>query len=116
MQIKELDPGNASASKNVLRLTPIVDERREKMKTEMLGACGHILQLNTVRCLTSNLACMPAAYFPELLHARHVPCDWFDGFFFGSWASCVQQTEAQCHIACCRSIAVLLYLHDQYKV
>ena len=37
MQIKELDPGNASAGKAVQRLTPIVNERREKMKDEMLG-------------------------------------------------------------------------------
>ena len=39
MQIKELDPGNASAGKAVQRLTPIVNERREKMKDEMLGEC-----------------------------------------------------------------------------
>ena len=38
-QIKELDPGNASAGKAVQRLTPIVNERREKMKDEMLGEC-----------------------------------------------------------------------------
>ena len=37
MQIKELDPGNVSAGKAVQRLTPIVNERREKMKDEMLG-------------------------------------------------------------------------------
>lgn len=36
-QIKELDPDNASASKSVQRLTPIVEDRREKMKNEMLG-------------------------------------------------------------------------------
>ncbi|CAK0786989.1 hypothetical protein CVIRNUC_010205 [Coccomyxa viridis] len=36
-KIKELDPGNASAGKALQRLTPIVNERREKMKDEMLG-------------------------------------------------------------------------------
>ncbi|CAL5229198.1 g12480 [Coccomyxa viridis] len=36
-KIKELDPDNASASKSVQRLTPIVEDRREKMKNEMLG-------------------------------------------------------------------------------
>jgi hypothetical protein len=37
MQVKELDPTNALAMKSVQRLTPVVEERREKMKEEMLG-------------------------------------------------------------------------------
>ena len=46
IQIKELDPGNASAGKTVQRLTPIVNERREKMKDEMLGKhCSFCLRL-----------------------------------------------------------------------
>jgi hypothetical protein len=36
--VKELDPDNALAAKTVQRLTPVVNERREKMKEEMLGA------------------------------------------------------------------------------
>ena len=36
-QVKELDPDNPLANKTVQRLTPIVDDRREKMKDEMLG-------------------------------------------------------------------------------
>ena len=36
-QILELDPGNSLASSTVQRLTSVVDERREKMKEEMLG-------------------------------------------------------------------------------
>jgi len=36
-QVKDLDPGNALAKKTIQRLTPIVNERREKMKDEMLG-------------------------------------------------------------------------------
>ncbi|CAL8464851.1 g4386 [Coccomyxa elongata] len=36
-KVKELDPENALANKTVLRLTPIVNERREKIKDEMLG-------------------------------------------------------------------------------
>lgn len=37
VQVVELDPGNALATKTVQRLTPIVEEKREKMKEEMLG-------------------------------------------------------------------------------
>ncbi|KAK9805260.1 hypothetical protein WJX72_009420 [[Myrmecia] bisecta] len=36
-KIVELDPGNAGAVATVRRLTPIVEERREKMKEEMIG-------------------------------------------------------------------------------
>ena len=36
-QVEELDPGNSLAASTVQRLTPIVNERREKMKEEMLG-------------------------------------------------------------------------------
>ncbi len=36
-QVLELDPGNAIAQKSVQRLTPIVEERREKLKEEMMG-------------------------------------------------------------------------------
>ncbi|KAI7841133.1 hypothetical protein COHA_005103 [Chlorella ohadii] len=36
-KVLELDPGNAIAQKSVQRLTPIVEERREKLKEEMMG-------------------------------------------------------------------------------
>ena len=35
--MKELDPDNPLANNTVQRLTPVVEERREKMKDEMLG-------------------------------------------------------------------------------
>ena len=38
LQVKELDPDNALATTTVQRLTPVVNERRERMKDEMLGA------------------------------------------------------------------------------
>ena len=37
-QVLELDPGDAAMQKTVKRLEPIVEERREKMKDEMMGA------------------------------------------------------------------------------
>ena len=37
MQVAKLDPGNTSMDRTVKRLTPIVAERREKLKDEMLG-------------------------------------------------------------------------------
>ena len=75
MQIKELDPGNASASKNVLRLTPIVNERREKMKNEMLGVCASTIQLIAVGILLIR-AHLFAVSLPltRLLHANHLLC------------------------------------------
>ena len=36
-QVLELDPGNAIAQKMVQRLAPVVEERREKLKEEMMG-------------------------------------------------------------------------------
>ncbi len=44
LQVKELDPGNVLAAKTVQRLTPIVEERREKMKDEMMGEPDHVGQ------------------------------------------------------------------------
>ena len=37
IQVVELDGTNASAVSTVKRLKPIVEERREKMKNEMIG-------------------------------------------------------------------------------
>ena len=39
-QVLELDPGNAVALKTVERLLPVVTERREKLKEEMMGGGG----------------------------------------------------------------------------
>lgn len=36
-QVLELEPGNSAASKTVQRLEPVVAERREKLKEEMMG-------------------------------------------------------------------------------
>lgn len=38
VQVLELEPGNAVADGMVKRLTPVVNERREKLKDEMMGA------------------------------------------------------------------------------
>ena len=38
MQISELNPEDPIAKKSIARLQPIVAERQEKMKDEMLGA------------------------------------------------------------------------------
>lgn len=51
--MKELDPDNALANKTVLRLTPIVNERREKMKDEMLGEISK--DLSRFNCKCNNL-------------------------------------------------------------
>lgn len=37
-QALELEPGNGAAAAAVKRLTPVVEERREKLKQEMMGA------------------------------------------------------------------------------
>ena len=37
LQVVEMDSGNAAAVAKVAKLKPIVDERREKMKDEMIG-------------------------------------------------------------------------------
>lgn len=37
-QVLELDPGNAAAAAKEAKLQPVVEERREKMKEEMIGA------------------------------------------------------------------------------
>ena len=57
MQIKELDPGNVSAGTAVQRLTPIVNERREKMKDEMLGEhCSfHLRSACAEHCCVSGI-------------------------------------------------------------
>lgn len=36
-KIIELDPSNNEAKHNVLRLKPIIDERNERLKAEMMG-------------------------------------------------------------------------------
>lgn len=41
VQLVELDPKNASSQAAVRRLKPIVEERREKMKNEMIGPHFH---------------------------------------------------------------------------
>ena len=38
LQVLELEPGNPVADRAVQRLTPVVEERREKLKEEMMGA------------------------------------------------------------------------------
>lgn len=38
VQVVELDPGNAAAVAKAAKLEPVVLERREKMKEEMIGA------------------------------------------------------------------------------
>ena len=48
VQVKELDPDNPLADKTVQRLTPIVNERRERMKDEMLGECGYCTLRNSM--------------------------------------------------------------------
>jgi len=58
VQVLELDPGNAAMSGKVRRLEPIVAERREKMKDEMMGAC----------CISVVVACEAhAVHLLELL-------------------------------------------------
>lgn len=37
MQVLELEPDNSLAKRAVERLEPVVNERREKLKEEMLG-------------------------------------------------------------------------------
>lgn len=37
MQVQELSPDDITASKSIARVQPIVAERQEKMKDEMLG-------------------------------------------------------------------------------
>lgn len=37
---QQVDPGNPLATKAVARLEPVVNERREKLKDEMLGGQG----------------------------------------------------------------------------
>lgn len=37
MQLVELDPGNSRARANIAKWEPIVKERQEKMKEEMMG-------------------------------------------------------------------------------
>ena len=39
IQVQELQPGDAIAAKGIARLQPIVAERQEKLKDEMLGTC-----------------------------------------------------------------------------
>ena len=68
VQIKELDPDNASASNNVQRLTPVVDERREKMKDEMLGASRPIRSDKAVGLLLSSP--IPAHSCPQPFSMR----------------------------------------------
>jgi hypothetical protein len=36
--VLELEPGNSAAGQVAKRLTPVVVERREKLKDEMMGA------------------------------------------------------------------------------
>lgn len=36
-KILELDPSNAQARRTIIRLKPLADEKREKMKEEMIG-------------------------------------------------------------------------------
>lgn len=36
-KILEVDPSNDQARRNVIRLKPLADEKREKMKEEMIG-------------------------------------------------------------------------------
>ena len=43
LQTLELDPGNTVSVAKVARLEPVVAERREKMKDEMIGAVQGLL-------------------------------------------------------------------------
>lgn len=43
LQTLELDPGNTVSVAKVARLEPVVAERREKMKDEMIGAVSGLL-------------------------------------------------------------------------
>lgn len=36
-KIIELDPNNSDAKRNIIRLKPLIDERNERLKEEMLG-------------------------------------------------------------------------------
>lgn len=38
-KILELDPSNDHARRTIIRLKPLADEKREKMKEEMIGEC-----------------------------------------------------------------------------
>ena len=42
MQAQELNPGDVVATKSIARLQPIVAERQEKMKDEMLGEVCYV--------------------------------------------------------------------------
>lgn len=41
-KILELDPSNDQARRSIIRLKPLADEKREKMKEEMIGECKSI--------------------------------------------------------------------------
>ena len=56
LQVVELDPGNTAMAAKVRRLEPIVADRREKMKEEMMGACcarcDNSCEMHAVQTLT----------------------------------------------------------------
>lgn len=39
-KILELDPSNDQAKRTIRRLQPLAEEKREKMKEEMIGKCS----------------------------------------------------------------------------
>lgn len=41
-KVIELDPSNDQARRAIIRLKPLADEKREKMKEEMIGECKSI--------------------------------------------------------------------------
>lgn len=50
VQVLELEPGNSIADKAVKRLLPVVEERREKLKEEMVGARGRGANATLLLC------------------------------------------------------------------
>lgn len=45
-KVLELDPSNDQARRNVVRLKPLADEKREKMKEEMIGKLAYLMNFS----------------------------------------------------------------------
>lgn len=60
-KVLELEPSNDQARRNIVRLKPLADEKREKMKEEMIGklaylmnlSCSHVPSLEPLVCIYS---------------------------------------------------------------
>lgn len=53
-KVLELEPSNDQARQNIVRLKPLADEKREKMKEEMIGKLCLPDELVMFMCLILN--------------------------------------------------------------